>query len=82
MEKEKTSSSEIFPIVYSLMSVRIILSISITLHFFNWLSWCSNLLLLTQSNISSPSCTSCIKHCIIFHINFYEFPNKEAPSKQ
>ena len=35
MEKEKTSSSEIFPIVYSLMSVRIILSISITLHFFN-----------------------------------------------
>ena len=26
MEKEKTSSSEIFPIVYSLMSVRIILS--------------------------------------------------------
>ena len=35
MEKEKTSSSEIFPIVYSLLSVRIILSISITLNFFN-----------------------------------------------
>ena len=35
MEKEKTSSSEIVPIVFSLMSLRIILSISITLQFFN-----------------------------------------------
>ena len=35
MEKEKTISSEIFPIVYSLVSLRIILFISITLHFFN-----------------------------------------------
>ena len=33
--KEKINSSEIFPIVYSLLSLHIILSISITLHFFN-----------------------------------------------
>ena len=35
MEKEKINYSEIFPIVYSLLSLRIILSISITLHFLN-----------------------------------------------
>ena len=34
-EKRKNNSSEIFPIVYSLLSLHIILSISITLHFFN-----------------------------------------------
>ena len=70
MEKEKTSSSEIFPIVFSLMSLRIILSISITLQFFNWLSWCSNLLLLTESNISALSSTSCVMHCMIFDTIF------------
>ena len=49
-EKRKNSFSEIFPIVYSLLSLRIILSISITLHFFHPLSSCSNcnLLLLTR----------------------------------
>ena len=82
MEKEKTISSELFPIVYIVMSLRIILSISITLHFFNGLSWCNNLLLLQQSNIFSLSSTSCIMHCMIFHTIFYELPNKEAPSKQ
>ena len=35
MEKEKINYSEIFPIVYSLLSLHIILSISITLHFLN-----------------------------------------------
>ena len=49
MEKEKVNSSEIFSIVCSLLSLHIILSISITLHFFNWLSSCCNLLLLTSS---------------------------------
>ena len=76
MEKEKISSSEIFPIVYSLLSLRIILAISIILHFFNWLSS----MLLGQSSILSPSSTSCIMHCIIFHIIFYGFLNKEAPT--
>ena len=35
MEKEKINSSEVFCIVYSLLSLRIIPSISITLHFLN-----------------------------------------------
>ena len=46
MEKEKIISSVIFLIVYSLLSLHLILSIFITLHFFNWLSSCCNLLLL------------------------------------
>ena len=76
MEKEEINSSEIFPIVYSLLSLCIILSISITLHFFNWLSS----MLLGQSSILSLSSNSCIMHCIIFHIIFYGFLNKEAPT--
>ena len=35
---------------------------------------------LGQSNILSLSSTSCIMHCIIFHIIFYGFLNKEAPT--
>ena len=33
-----------------------------------------------QSSILSLSSTSCIMHCIIFHIIFYGFLNKEAPT--
>ena len=81
MEKEKINSSEIFPIVYSLMSLRIILSISSPstsltdfLHVAIYYSW------LAQSSILSLSSTFCIMHCIVFHIIFYEFLNKEAPT--
>ena len=35
VDEKKINPSEIFPIVYSLLSLHIILSISITLHFFN-----------------------------------------------
>ena len=74
--KKKINPSEIFPIVYSLLSLHIILSISITLHFFNWLSS----MLLGQSSSLSLRSTSCIMHCIIFHIISYGFVNKEAPT--
>ena len=64
MEKEKINSSEIFPIVYSLLSPHIILSISITLHFFNWLSSCWNLLLLTSSKQHSFSKQHFLHHIL------------------
>ena len=76
LKKKIINSLEIFPIVYSLLSLVIILSISITLHFLNWLSS----MLLGQSSILSLSSASCIMHCIIFHIIFYGFLNKEAPT--
>ena len=51
-------------------------SISLTdfLHVAIYYSW------LGQSSILSLSSTSCIMHCIIFHIIFYGFLNKEAPT--
>ena len=64
MEKEKINSSEIFPIVYSLLSLHIILSIFITLHFFNWLSSCCNLLLLTRSKQHSFSKQHFLHHAL------------------
>ena len=44
------------------------------LHVAIYYSW------LGQNNILSLSSTSCIMHCIIFHIIFYGFLNKEAPT--
>ena len=44
------------------------------LHVAIYYSW------LAQSSILSLSSTSCIMHCIIFHIIFYGFLNKEAPT--
>ena len=44
------------------------------LHVAIYYSW------LGQSSILSLSSTSCIMHCIIFHIIFYGFLNKEAPT--
>ena len=51
-------------------------SISLTdfLHVAIYYSW------LGQSSILSLSNTSCIMHCIIFHIIFHGFLNKEAPT--
>ena len=44
------------------------------LHVAIYYSW------LGQSSILSLSNTFCIMHCIIFHIVFYRFLNKEAPT--
>ena len=62
--KEKINSSEIFPIVYSLLWLRIILSISIIFYFFNWLSSCCNLLLLTRSQQHSFSKQHFLHHIL------------------
>ena len=81
---KKINSSEIFPIVYSLFWLHHHPSIHPSpspstsstdfLHVAIYYSW------LGQSSILSLSSTFCIMHCIIFHIVFYRFLNKEAPT--
>ena len=81
MEKEKINSSEIFPLcivscrsISSYPSSSPSTSLTDFLHVAIYYSW------LGQSSILSLSSTSCIMHCIIFHIIFYGFLNKEAPT--
>ena len=81
MEKEKINIQTFF--LLCIVSCRSISSspspsrsTSLTdfLHVAIYYSW------LAQSSILSLSSTSCIMYCIIFHIIFYGFLNKEAPT--
>ena len=78
MGKEKINSSEIFPIVYSLLSLHIILAISSpSTSLTDFLHVAIYYSCLPHSSILSLSSISCIIYCIISHIIFYGFLNKD-----